>query len=53
MKVKCLTQYFDKNLQKYIKKDEIFVIEDEKRIQHLETLGFVEVITEKEKTKNK
>ena len=53
MKVKCLTQYFDKSLQKYIKKDETFVIEDEKRIKHLEVLGFIEVIAEKEKTKNK
>ena len=44
MKVKCIVhEYFDKNEQEYIKRDETFDVE-EKRGKHLISIGLVKEV---------
>lgn len=46
-KLKCIIpEYFDRELECYIKQDEIIEVKNKKRIAYLISLGFVEEIKE-------
>ncbi|MFV0393009.1 MAG: hypothetical protein ACK5LC_01230 [Coprobacillaceae bacterium] len=49
-KVRCIVDYYDTTLEKYILKDEIFDV-DKKRLEKLDRYGVVEVVEEKMKNK--
>ena len=48
-KVRCIADYYDTTLEKYIQKDEMFDV-DKKRLEKLDRYGVVEVV-EEEKNK--
>lgn len=54
MNVKCIVrEYFDRQLEKYVKNDEEFEIKDEKRAKLLIEKGFVKEVKEKQNKENK